>query len=135
PGLCLSPCHLRDSVIDQLYSQRAAGIGFDHDVRRLYVPMHDTACFSSNQRPCRLLNYFQRKREWHWPVAADTGFERFALDQFHGIKTLAVSLPIVSDASDVWMTNVRRCARFTQKTRPRVGNLCYAAVDDFESND
>ena len=96
--------------------------------------MHHAACFRGSQRARGLLNYFQRESERHWPITAHTGFQRFALDQFHGIETLAVLLSIISHPSNIWMMNVRSCARFAQKTRPRAGILRDAPVDDLESN-
>src|SRR5437016_6976431 len=96
--------------------------------------MHHTAHFRGSQCERGLLNYFQRNSERHWPITAHTGFERFSLDQFHGIETLAVLLSVISHLSNVWMMNVRSCARFAQKTRPRAGILRHAPVDDLEGN-
>ena len=96
--------------------------------------MHHTARFRGSQRARGLLNYFQGERKRHWPITAHTGFERFPMDEFHGIETLAVFLSVISHPSNVWMMNVRSCARFAQKTRPRAGIFRPAAVDDFKSN-
>src|SRR5207249_8421993 len=97
-------------------------------------PMHDTACFRGSQRTRGLLNYFQRKSRRHWSITANAGFQRFALNQFHGIETLAVLLSVISHPSDVGMMNVCSRARFAQKTRTRPGILRHPAVDDLESN-
>src|SRR6266487_1214298 len=67
--------------------------------------------------------------ERHWPIAAYTGFQRFSLDQFHDIETLALLLSIVSHPGNIWMMNVRSRARFAQKTRPRAGILRHPTVD------
>src|SRR5437667_8980725 len=96
--------------------------------------MHHTAHFRGSQCERGLLNYFQRNSERHWPITAHTGFERFALDQFHGIETFAVLLAVISHPSNVWMMNVRSRARFAQKTRPRAGILRHFPVDDFQGN-
>ena len=96
--------------------------------------MHDTACFRGSQRTRGLLNYFQRKSKRHWSITANAGFQRFALNQFHGIETLAVLLSVISHASDVGMMNVCSRARFAQKTRTRPGILRDSAVDDLESD-
>src|SRR6266487_1563686 len=72
--------------------------------------------------------------ERHWPIAAYTGFQRFSLDQFHDIETLALLLSIVSHPGNIWMMNVRSRARFAQKTRPRAGILRHPTVDDLEGN-
>src|SRR5262249_38653772 len=111
-----------------------ASIGFEHDVRWLDIAMYHTACFGSSQRPRSLLDYLQRERERHWAIAADTGFQCFAFNQFHGVETLAVLLPVISHPRNVWMMNIRSRARLTQKTRPRAGILGYAPVDDFEGH-
>jgi hypothetical protein len=81
-----------------------------------------------------LFNYLQGKSERHWSITANTGFERLALDQFHGIETLTVLLTIKSHPSDIGMMNVRSRTRFAQKTRPRAGILRHLPVDDLEGN-
>src|SRR5262249_3639357 len=111
--LCLSTCHFRYSIINELHSERIATIEFDHDIRRFDVAVHHTAGLRSNQGPCGLLNYLQRYCERHWAVAAYTSFERFAVDELHGIEALAVLLAVVSDPSDIWMANVCRGARLS----------------------
>src|SRR5216110_3787387 len=58
----------------------------------------------------------------------------FAFDQFHGVETLAVLLSVIGHPGNVWMMNVRSCARFTQKTRPRAQILRHSALDDLESS-
>src|SRR5262249_826821 len=96
--------------------------------------MHYPTDFCDSQRARGLFNHFQREGERHWPITAHTGFQRFALDQFHGIEALTVLLSVVSHAGDIWMMNVRSCACLAQKTRPRPGILSHASADDLESN-
>src|SRR5260370_33007498 len=96
--------------------------------------MHYTADFCHRQRACCLLNYLQSDCKRHWSIAPHTRFQRFALDEFHGIETLPVLFAIKSHPSDVGMVNVRSRARFAQKTRARAGILRHAAVDDLEGN-
>src|SRR4029453_8450760 len=96
--------------------------------------MHDTAGFFSPQSARGLFNYVQRKCKRHGSVTAYTRFERFALDQFHRVETLAILFAVICHPSHIWMTNVRRRTRFAQKTGPRAGVLCNLAIDDFESN-
>src|SRR6266487_3251053 len=96
--------------------------------------MHDTTRFRSSQRAGGLLDYFQSERKRHWPITAHTGFQGFPFDQFHGVETLAILLPIIGHPGNVWMMNVRSCARFAQKTRPRAQILRHSALDDLESS-
>src|SRR5439155_1487221 len=97
--------------------------------------MHHTAHFRGSQCECGLLNYFQRNSERHWPITVHTGFERFAIDQFHGIEALAVLFSVISHPSNVWMMNVRSGTRFAQKPRARAGILRNTSVDDLQRND
>src|SRR5882724_2612126 len=94
--------------------------------------MHHTAHFRGSQCERGLLDYFQGNSERHWPIAAHTLFERFALDEFHGVKALAVLLSVIGHPSNVWRMNVCSRARFAQKTRSRAGILRHASIDDFE---
>src|SRR6476646_1816516 len=96
--------------------------------------MHDATGFCSHQSARGLFNYVQRKWERQGSVTAYTRFERFALDQFHRVETLAILFAVICHSSHVWMTNVRGRTRFAQKTRPRPGVLRNLAIDDFESN-
>src|SRR5213079_1383443 len=96
--------------------------------------MHHTAHFCDSQCARGLLNYLQGEGERHWPITAYARFERFSLDQFHDIETLALLLSIVSHPGNIWMMNVRSRARFAQKTRPRAGILRHPTVDDLEGN-
>src|SRR5438093_6341781 len=96
--------------------------------------MHYTADFGDRQRTRGLLNYFQGDGKRHWSITPYTGFERFALDKFHGVEPLAVLLSVVSHPSDIWMMNVCSRARLAQKTRPRAGVLRHLPVDDFEGS-
>jgi hypothetical protein len=78
--------------------------------------VHNTACFRGSQRARTLLNHFQRDGERHWPVTAHTGLQCFALDQFHGVETLAILLSVISHPGNIWMMNVRSGTCFAQKT-------------------
>src|SRR5438067_10137613 len=96
--------------------------------------MHNAACFRSGESTCRLLDYIQSDGERHWSVAAHTCFKRFAFDQFHRVKTLAILFAVICHASHIWVTNVRRRTRFAQKTGPRARILRDLAIDDLEGN-
>src|SRR5512132_4402540 len=96
--------------------------------------MHDTAGFCSGESTCGLLDYIQRNGEWHSAIAAHARFERFAFDQFHRVKTLAILLAVICHASHIWVTNVCRRTLFAQKTGPRARILRDLAIDDLESN-
>src|SRR6058998_1838302 len=96
--------------------------------------MHYTADFGDRQRTRGLLNYFQGDGKRHWSITPYTGFERFALEKFHGVETLAVLLTIISHLSNIWMMNVRSRARLAQKTRPRARILRHLPVDHLESD-
>src|SRR5262249_55629356 len=65
----------------------------------------------------------------------DFGFERFALDQLHHVEAFTVLFPVVTNARDVRMTDLRSGPRFSQKTRSRAGILCDLSVDDFQRDD
>src|SRR5262249_16922083 len=101
---------------------------------RLNVAMHYTARFGGSQRARGLLNYVQSQGERHWPITTHTRFQCFAIDQFHGVETLAVLLSIISHPRDVWMMNVRSRTCFAKKTRSRAGILRHSALDDLEGN-
>ena len=60
-------------------------------------------CASAAARARRLLHDLERTGERHRSLAADALLERFALDQLHDVKALALLLAVVSDAGDVWM--------------------------------
>src|SRR6266550_2281844 len=94
--------------------------------------MHYATYFRGGQCERGLLDYFQGKRERHWPITAHTVFQRFAFDQFHGIETFVILLPVISHPSNIWMVNVRCRARFAQKPGSRAGILRHAAVDNFQ---
>src|SRR6266700_3598050 len=96
--------------------------------------MHYAAYIRGSQCARGLLDYFQGKSERHWPITAHTGFQRFALDQFHGIETFAVLLAVISHPSNIWMMNVRSRARFAQKTRPRAWILRHTPIDHLKGN-
>src|SRR5207244_13169869 len=93
-----------------------------------------TSDFCDSQRACCLLNYLQSDCKRHWSITPHTRFQRFALDEFHGIETLPLLFAIKSHPGDVGVMNVRSRARFAQKTRPRAGIVCHAPVDDLKSN-
>src|SRR4029453_12289807 len=131
--LCLRTHNLGPPIINQLYRERPARIRFEHNVRWFDVAMHHAARFRDSQRARSLLSYFQGRSEWHWSITPHTCFERFAMDKFHRIETLAVLLSVISHLSNVWVMNVRGCARFAQKTGSRIAILRDAPVDDFES--
>src|SRR6476661_8080338 len=96
--------------------------------------MYDTAGFCSSESACSLLDYIQGDRERHRSIAAHTRFKRFAFDQFHGVKTLAILFAVICHPSHIWVTNVRRRTRFAQKTGPRARILRDLPINDLESN-
>src|SRR4030095_7064526 len=104
--LCLRTHYFGHAIIDHLYRERFARVGFEHEIGGLDVAMHHTARFRGSQRARGLLNYFQRESQWHWSITAHTGLERFSIDQFHGIEALAILLSVISHPSNVWMMNV-----------------------------
>src|SRR4029077_14867169 len=73
--------------------------------------------------------------ERHRTFASDLGFERFAFDQFHDIKTFAILFAVMTDARDVRMMNLRGRARFAQETRSDSGHLRDFSIYDFKSDD
>src|SRR5207247_10131223 len=78
--------------------------------------MHHTAHFRGSECERGLLDYFQSNSEGHWPITAHTVFQRFALDQFHGIETFADLLAVTSDQSKIWMMKACRRVGVAQKT-------------------
>src|SRR5260370_42436563 len=108
---------------------------FNHGVRGLKIGGHNTARLSGGQSAGRLLNHFQRKRKWHWPVTSHTCFERLSPDELHGIETFTVLLSVVRDPSDIGMTNLRSRACFTKKPRTRGWIFCHLPIDYFECDD
>src|SRR5262249_12485225 len=98
------------------------------------VAMHNTARFCGDQRTRGLLNYFQCQGKRHWPITAHTGFECFALDKLHGIETFAILLSVISHPGNIWMMNIRDCARFAKESGSRAGILRRLAIDNLEGN-
>src|SRR6266513_1143385 len=96
--------------------------------------MYHTAHLRGSQCERGLLDYFQSNSEGHWPIAAHTAFQRFAFDQFHGIKTFAVLLAVISNPSNIRVMNIRSRAGFAQKAGSCAGILRHASIDDFEGN-
>ena len=94
--------------------------------------MHDAARFRRRQCARGLLNHFKSQRKRHWTFATNPGLERFALDQFHDIETLAVLFTVVSDTRDVRMMDLRGCSCLAQEARPYAGNFRNAPVDYLE---
>ena len=97
--------------------------------------MHNATGFCSHQSARGLFNYVQHKWERQGSVTAYTRFERFALDQFHRVETLAILFAVICHPSHIWMTNVRRRSRFAQKTRPCARVLRDFAIDNLKSNE
>jgi hypothetical protein len=79
-----------------------------------------------------LLNHFKRQRQRTF--APHFGFERFAFDQFHDVKTFAILFAVMTDARNVRVMNLRGCTRFAQETRSDSGHLRDLSVDDFKSD-
>src|SRR5947208_5421966 len=134
-AFCFRVEDLSDAVVDDFNNQRAARIRFEHDVGRLDVAMHNAALFGGGQRACTLLNHFKRETERHRALTPDLGLKRFALDQFHNVKTFTVLFAVVTDTRDVRMTNLRSRPRFAQEARSRPGVLCECSVDYFKCDD
>src|SRR5439155_12091998 len=125
--------NFRHAVINHFNNGRAAAwIRFEHDIRWLDVPVHDTARFGGSQSARNLLDNFQRERKRQWTFPPDFGLECFALDHFHHIEAFAVLFTVMTDPRDVWMVNVRSGAGFTQEARARPGILCDSSVDYFK---
>src|SRR5712691_5558227 len=97
--------------------------------------MNDAACFRRRQCARGLLNHFECQRERHWALTPDFGLKRFALDQFHNVKTFTLLFAVVTDTRDVRMTNLRGRPRFAQEARSRPGILCDCSVDYFKRDD
>src|SRR4029077_19330958 len=133
-GLRLRAHHFGHSIVNQLYPERAGWIGFEHDVRWFNVAMHDATGFCSDKSARCLFNYIQCDGKRHRSITAYMCFERFAFDQFHRVKALAILLAVIRHPGHVWVTNIRRRTCFAQKTGPRAGILCDLAIDDLERN-
>src|SRR5947208_2172969 len=133
-AFCFRVEDLSDAVVDDFNNQRAARIRFEHDVGRLDVAMHNAACFGGGQRACTLLNHFKRETERHRALTPDLGLKRFALDQFHNVKTFTVLFAVVTDTRDVRMTNLRGRVRFAQETRLDSGHLRDLSVYNFKGD-
>src|SRR5439155_24458127 len=71
----------------------------------------------------------------HRALTPDLRLKRFALDQFHNVKTFTVLFAVVADTRDIRMTNLSGRARFAQETRSRSGILCDCSVDYFKRDD
>src|SRR5436190_20811465 len=96
--------------------------------------MDNAARFGGSQSARNLLNHFKRETERHRALTPDLGLKRFALDQFHNVKTFTALFAVVTDTRDVRMTNLRGRARFAQETRPDSRHLCHLSVYDFKSD-
>src|SRR5882724_5729468 len=97
--------------------------------------MDHAACFSSGKAACRLLHDFQSKGQGKWPVSLDTGFERFAVNEFHRIKTFAILFSIMDYPGNIRMLDLRCSARLAQKSRTGSWIFGQLPADDFEGDD
>src|SRR6185503_14725112 len=102
--------------------------------KRAFAAM-DHCRFRGGQRARRLFDYFERERKRQWSIAANARFERFAFDQLHDIKTLAILFAVVSDTRNIRVSDLCGRARFAQKTRSDSGHFRDPSVYDFESDD
>jgi hypothetical protein len=70
-----------------------------HQVSRLKISMNQAVRFQSNECPCGLRNNFQSQRGRQRSAFSQAGFQCFALDQFHRVKALTITLacPVVKD--------------------------------------
>src|SRR6266550_823808 len=127
--------NFRDPIINYFNNGSAARIRLQHDIGWFNVAMHNAACFGGGQSACTLLNHFKRETERHRALTPDLGLKRFALDQFHNVKTFTVLFAVVTDTRDIRMANLRSRARFAQEARSRPGVLCDYSVDYFKRDD
>src|SRR5690242_21904412 len=94
--------------------------------------MHHTANFRCGQSTRSLLNDFKGQRQGEGAITLHAGFERFAFDKFHRVKTFTVLLTVMRHACNVGMMNFCGCAGFTQKTRTGGWIFCELSTDYLE---
>jgi hypothetical protein len=121
-----------DAVVDYFDQDFTARGRFNHQIGGLDVTVHHAAGFRCGQAARCLLNDFKRERQGQWSITLHTGFERFAFDKFHRVKTFAVLLTVMRHACNVGMMNFCGCAGFAQKTGPRGRIFCQLPADDLE---
>src|SRR5712692_7999900 len=127
--------NFRDPIINYFNNGSAARIRLQHDIGWFNVAMDNAACLGGSQRARNLVNHFKRETERHRALTPDLGLKRFALDQFHNVKTFTVLFAVVTDTRDVRMTNLRGRARFAQETRSDSGHLRDLSVYNFKRDD
>src|SRR5215470_9774730 len=73
-------------------------------------------------------------KRWQWSAPSQACFQRFALDQLHRVKALAIILPrpVIKNGGDVRVPKPRGGACFAQKAFPGFGVGRNASVDDLE---
>src|SRR6476620_4425787 len=120
------------AVVDYFDQDFTARGRLDHQIGRLDVTMHHAANFRCGQSARCLLNDFKRERQGQWSVTLNTGFERFAFDKFHCVKTFTVLLTVMRHACNVRMMNFCGCARFAQKARARDWIFCQLPANHLE---
>src|SRR5438132_3060812 len=133
-AFCLRRQNFRDPIINYFNNGSAARIRLQHDVGRLDVAMDNAARFGGGERACTLLNHFKRETERHRALTPTLGLKRFALDQFHNVKTFTLLFAVVTDTRDIRMANLRGRARFAQEARLDSGHLRDLSVYNFKSD-
>jgi hypothetical protein len=90
-----------------------------HDVCRLDIPVDKVLFVNCCQSGSHLRRNFQRHPYVQSAGAFDESFERFTLHQLHCIELTVPGSAQVEDRGNIWVTDARRCPRFTQKTKSR----------------
>ena len=97
--------------------------------------MDDAAAFRRRERARRLFDHLERLRDRQRARPAHARLERFAFHQLHRVEAFAILLAVMNHARDVRMMNLRRGARFAQKTSARHRVFRESSADDFERDD
>ena len=95
--------------------------------------MDNTACFSRRQTACCLFCHLQCQSQRKRPAALHPRFERFAMDQFHRVKTFAILFAIMNHPRDIRMLDLRSRTRFPQESGMCCGIFGQLSTDDFEA--
>src|SRR5260221_7568501 len=113
---------------------RAAGAGFEQNVVRLDVAVHDAASVRVGERPCDLAQYARSVGRWEWSLRAEPVSQCLALDVAHDEEDEAVCLTHTMNRNDVRMREPGGGASLLHESLARRGECCEMHRENFDRN-
>jgi hypothetical protein len=94
--------------------------------------MDNSACLSGSERLSRLGYDLESEVDRQRAFSQNSRLKRFAFDQFHGIKAVAILFTIMKYTGDVGMAKLGGSACLTDKTGSRLWMIRDTYVDNFQ---